>query len=106
MAGIWFAGEYGDLLLRSCSALPPEEGVAGEEGVDGSAAVWVKPPPQGAEEGSGGGKGGGGGAGEKEGLSRIASALPLGGAGVGAAYSAVEARDVVNLMAKIMKVRG
>ena len=48
----------------------------------------------------------GGGAGEKEGLSRIASALPLGGAGVGAAYSAVEARDVVNLMAKIMKVRG
>ena len=43
MAGVWFAGEYGDLLLRPCAALPAEEGVEGEEGVDGSAAEWVQP---------------------------------------------------------------
>lgn len=40
LAGVWFAGEYGDLLLHPCPALPPEEGVEGEEGVDGSAAEW------------------------------------------------------------------
>lgn len=43
LAGVWFAGEYGDLLLRPCAALPPEEGVEGEEGVDGEAAEWVQP---------------------------------------------------------------
>ncbi|CBN75745.1 Coatomer protein complex, gamma sub-unit [Ectocarpus siliculosus] len=37
LAGVWFAGEYGDLLLRPCAALPAEEGVEGEEGVDGAA---------------------------------------------------------------------
>ncbi|CAN0116579.1 unnamed protein product, partial [Ectocarpus fasciculatus] len=42
LAGVWFAGEYGDLLLRPCAALPAEEGVEGEEGVDGAAAVWVQ----------------------------------------------------------------
>lgn len=40
---MWFAGEYGDLLLRPCPPLPAEEGVEGEEGVDGSAAEWVQP---------------------------------------------------------------
>lgn len=40
LAGVWFAGEYGDLLLHACPALPPESGVEGEEGVDGSIADW------------------------------------------------------------------
>ncbi|CAN0381121.1 unnamed protein product, partial [Discosporangium mesarthrocarpum] len=31
-AGVWFAGEYGDLLLRPCPPPPPDEMGDGEEG--------------------------------------------------------------------------
>lgn len=105
LAGVWFAGEYGDLLLHSCPALPPEEGVEGEEGVDGSAAEWVQPvlkDDDGAEGGGDGWKGS-----RNGGSSSVVGKALGGGEGsgsVGAAYSAVEAEDVVGLMSKIMKV--
>eukprot|EP00752_Nemacystus_decipiens_P003420 g3164.t1 len=97
LAGVWFAGEYGDLLLRPCAALPAEDGVEGEEGVDGSAAEWVQPvlkdddiEKKTADEGGS--------------LSKAASFLSLGGsAGIGAAHHAIEAGEIVDLMAKIMK---
>eukprot|EP00903_Cladosiphon_okamuranus_P018668 g17182.t1 len=97
LAGVWFAGEYGDLLLRPCAALPPEEGVEGEEGVDGEAAEWVQPvlkdddiDAKKADEGGS--------------MSKAASFLSLGGsAGIGAAHHAVEAGEIVDLMSKIMK---
>lgn len=114
MAGVWFAGEYGDLLLRPCAALPPEEGVEGEEDVDGQAAEWVQPVlKDNDDDGEGRKKGvkesgrlGGDGEGkEAEMLSRAASFLSVGGsAGIGAAHHAVEAGEIVDLMAKIMKV--
>lgn len=99
LSGVWFAGEYGDLLLHACPALPPEEGVEGEEGVDGSAAEWVQPVVKDGKEYKAGRDGGG--------AEKISSKVVPGGmgsGGVGAAYSAVEAGDVVKLMAKIMKV--
>lgn len=102
LAGVWFAGEYGDLLLRPCAALPAEEGVEGEEGVDGSAAEWVQPVLKDDDDDK---RKNGGGGGEEGSLSKAASFLSLGGsAGVGAAHHAVEAREIVDLMAKIMKV--
>lgn len=103
LAGVWFAGEYGDLLLRPCAALPAEEGVEGEEGVDGTAAEWVQPVLKDDDDDKKKGKGGlldEGGS-----LSKAASFLSLGGsAGVGAAHHAVEAGEIVDLMSKIMKV--
>ncbi|CAM9703895.1 unnamed protein product [Pylaiella littoralis] len=113
MAGVWFAGEYGDLLLQPCAALPAEEGVEGEEGVDGAAAEWVRPVLKDNDDDGGGGRGGGknkkagsGGSSEEEAgsLSKAASFLSLGGsAGIGAAHHAVRAGEIVDLMAKIMK---
>lgn len=91
LAGVWFTGEYGDLLLHPCEALSPEEGVEGEEGVDGSAAEWAQQPAGARSD-------------DKDGDSKSRLFVASRTGGVGAAFDAVEARDIVGLMAKIMKV--
>lgn len=98
-------------MLRPCAALTAEEGVEGEEGVDGAAAVWVQTVLKDDDDDKGKGKGGESSAADKEeeggALSKAASFLSMGGsASVGAAHHAVEAGDIVELMAKIMKVCG
>ena len=90
----------------------------GEEGVDGTAAEWVHPAP-GIGKGTGGSgnvgdrnqdnrlaPGVGGGLGGGGGKARRALGSRTGGGGLGAAFDAVDAREIVGLMSKIMKVRG
>lgn len=63
----------------------------GEEGVDGSAAEWAHQPAGSRSD-------------DKDGESKAGRFVASRTGGVGAAFDAVEARDIVGLMTKIMKV--